>query len=396
MSFHISVILEKRTPRKDGTFPVKLRITIDRKSRYYSLETHLTPREFKKVQKHDPPEPYKAIKVRIDDSVKVASSVLKGLPKPSFEQFKVLFKLKSIGANVVKYYEIIISECESEGRIGTATNYKCAKKSMEKLMDLENVNFKDITPQWLKQYEKIMKQKFKSPSTISIYMRTLRTVYNRAIQDGLVSLEHYPFGKKYTIPTSENNKRPLERSDIEAIAKYNGDPVTEKYRDFFLLSYYLVGLNFADLLTIKWSQLDDNILEVVRKKTASTTGKLKKIQLVVNKKAKEIIDKHGIRSNSYVFDIIDPNDNPETVKRKTQNFNRAVNQALERISSKTNLNKKISAMYARHSAASHALANGATIADISQALGHADLKTTSNYISSLGSGKQLIADSLEV
>jgi integrase/recombinase XerD len=395
MSFSTSIVLEKRTPRKDNKYPVKLRVTIDRKSRFYGLNKYFTEKEFDKVIASKKDE-YKKIKWELDQKERDAKQHLESMPKPNFDLFKVLFTSKSKGANVISYFDFAMNQCLKEGRISTGNSYECAKNSLDDIMGIAELNFRDITPQWLREYERKMKRLEKSITTIKIYLGALRTVYLKAIEDKIVSKDHFPFGENYTIPTAENNKRPLERSEVELIANYTGDPLTERYRDFFLLSYYLVGLNFADLLSIRWSQIDGNILEVLRQKTANTRRKQRKIQLVISTKARKIIDLHGNKDGIYVFDVVSPKDDPKTVRRKIKNFTRATNQALERICKAVKINKKVSTMYARHSAASHSLIFGATIADISQALGHSDLRITSKYISSLSTGKQLIAESLEI
>lgn len=392
-----AIILETRTPRKDGTCPVKLRVCIDRKSRYYNLDKYLTIAEFEKVTTARPKEPYKQIKWFLDEKEKKAKQILETLPEKRFDLFKQQFTTQSTSLDFHHYYQAIINDKIKNGLISTAECYQCALNSLENLMGLSNLNFRDITPGWLKSYHNRMIEQKKSITSIKIYLGTLKTVLLKAIEDGVLNKNDFPFGKKkYIIPTSENNKRPLEKSEIRMIADYAGDPLTEYYRDFFLLSYFLSGLNFADLLTAKWSQFNGDELEVLRKKTANTTRIQTKILLVVNQQARQLIDKHGNKGGIFIFDIINPKDDPATARRKKKNFGRAVNQALVRISKATGLNKHLSLMFARHSAASHSLAAGATIADISQALGHSDLKTTSNYISSLSSGKRKIAESLEI
>ncbi len=317
---------------------------------------------------------------------------------PNFNQFKRLFIQKGSAGNVKKYFEAQIDECKKEERHGTASNYMCAMGSIERVKGIETLNFKDITPAWLKDYYKKMKDSEKSINTISMYLRALRTLYNQAIKDNIISPGYYPFGKeKFVIPAGYNNKRPLELSELKALSDYSGDKLYEKYRDFFLLSFYLMGLNYADLLTLKWSQLDGDTLTVLRKKTEHTSeSNLRKIELTVNQSAKEIINKHGKTDREYIFDVIKPEDNPEEIRRKVKNFNRNANQALKKVAEKIGINTNISTVFARHSAASHGLASGASVGDVSLALGHSDLRTTSNYISSLRQGRQQLADALDI
>lgn len=394
MAFTVTLWHEKRTPRRDGTYPVKLRITIDRETRYYSLEKNYSEKEFKKVVAGKT-EPYNKVLAELENKRNEAIRILSALPNPNFKRFKQLFKLQSKGANVVAYFDQAIKDRYNDGFVSTASTYECAKNSLDGLMGITELNFKDITVSWLKDYELKMKRKGKSVTTVKFYLGCLKAIYRQAITDGVVKKEHYPFNE-YRIPKAVNNKRPLERDELKLIAEYNGDELTMRYRDFFLLSYFLMGLNFADMLTMKWNQLDGNILEVLRKKTETTAREQRKIQLVINSKAHAIIERYGNPVGKYVFDIINPKDDPDEVRRKVKNTCRAVNQALERICKAVGIKKKVSTTFARHSAATHSMNAGATLADISQALGHTNLKTTSDYLSSLESGKRLIADSLEI
>jgi hypothetical protein len=66
-----------------------------------------------------------------------------------------------------------------------------------------------------------MLKKDKSVTPVGIYIRSLRTLFNNAIDDGLINKEYYPFGKKkYEIPTSNNIKKALNLKDIGSIFHY--------------------------------------------------------------------------------------------------------------------------------------------------------------------------------
>ena len=416
-NFSTAIILEKRNPLKDKTYPVKLRVIIDRVTRYYSIEweiadekepgkkvkqKYLTQAEFDKVEAPKAREPYKSVKQAFNDTEKKAKELLTVMENPTFDQFKRLFTSKaSGGGNVWKYYETYIAECKNENRLGTASSYECSRKSLNDLKGIETANFKQITPEWLRDYAKQMKTKGRSISTIGIYLRPLRSLFNTALRDKVITLDLYPFGNpkdgKYRIPKSKNNKRPLERSEIKALASYSGSPINEMYRDFFLLSYFLVGLNFMDLLTLKWKQLDGNVLQIIRKKTEHTTeNDQKAIKLIVNDEALEIIKQYGNPAGVYIFEVVNMKDNPEQIRRKVQNFNRNTNQALKVIAKKLDLSKNISTVFARHSSASHGINTGSTLADIQQALGHKNITTTSNYISGLSKGATSLGNSLKL
>lgn len=401
MKFSVSIILETRTPRKNGTYPVKLRVIINRKARYYGLNIHLTRDQFGRIINPPPKtklsEKEKEIKTTLEKELIRAEEILKSLVTPNFQEFKHLFTMRGEGGNVWKYYEDYIAECYRENRIGTAISYEYSRKSLEKIKGIKNLNFKDITPEWLKDYQNKIEAAGKAISTIGIYLKPLRFLFRKAISDGIIHEKYYPFDK-YKIPSSENNKRPLEKRELQLLANYSGNPIYEYYRDFFMLSYYLVGLNFADLLTLKWRQYDGERITLVRSKIKRTTLKKQTpIELYVNEEARAIIQRHCKPGGTYIFGIIDENDSPVEIKRKVNIFIVKTNKALKAIALETSgINPKISTVFARHSAATHALLAGASLVDISRALGHKNIQTTSNYLSSLGEGARILGESLRV
>lgn len=394
-----AIILDNRYPRKkDSKMPVKLRVIIDRKSRYYGLGYYLSEDEFyNKVYSAKPRNKYKDILKEITKEEDRAISLLEAMEMPNFEQFKRLFAKKGDGGNVKMYFEQRIKELKEYGKYGTADLYAAAQKSFSDIKGAENIGFKAITPDWLRDYANKMIAAKKSRNTISIYTRCLQFLYNRAIRDGIIAQKYYPFGKeedgKFKKPRSEKNKRPLQKNEIFALANYAGNPFLEYYRDFFMLSYYLIGLNFADLLPIKWEQIDDNTLTVTRQKTAYQARE-HNFKLYIPKKAWDIINRYCNKDSEFVFDIATSKD-PEKQKKQIKNFTRNCNQSLKKIAKVTGINPKISPIFARHSAATHGMVGGANIGDISQGLGHTDITTTINYLESLEGADKSLAETLE-
>ena len=103
------------------------------------------------------------------------------------------------------------------GRVATAMYYHCSYKSINKFTG--NVSFENITVSFLHEYENWMLVKEVSKTTIGMYLRPLRTIFNEAANDGIIKKEkHYPFGKrKFIILASKNVKKALDLKDIEKI-----------------------------------------------------------------------------------------------------------------------------------------------------------------------------------
>lgn len=96
-----------------------------------------------------------------------------------------------------------------EHRIRTAVNYQTSFYAIAKFRG--NLRFSDITVTYLKEYEQWMLQQDYSKTTIGIYIRSLRAIFNEAAENKIIKKEKcYPFGKRrYQIPTSRNVKNHL-------------------------------------------------------------------------------------------------------------------------------------------------------------------------------------------
>lgn len=113
-------------------------------------------------------------------------------------------------------YKEVIADKMQQGKVGTAVNYHCSMKSLQSFAP--RLSLVDVTPKFLKTYEKHLLAEGKSVSMIGIYLRPLRAVLNEAISRKWFSRESYPFGiKKYIIPESRNIKKALSKKDFKKV-----------------------------------------------------------------------------------------------------------------------------------------------------------------------------------
>jgi site-specific recombinase XerD len=95
-----------------------------------------------------------------------------------------------------------------------------------------------------------------------------------------------------------------------------------------------------------------------------------------------VIEKYGKPDKSpsnYIFPILTKGMSPEEQDRAVKNFTRFINQHIKNLSKAAGLTEEISTYWARHSFATNAIRNGASLEMIKESLGHNDLKTTLNY-----------------
>ena len=83
------------------------------------------------------------------------------------------------------------------GKLGNARNYRTALNSLHTFCHNRDLGFEHITPRLIGSYEQWLKQKGICLNTISCYMRSLRSLYNKAAEQGLTERQH-PFDQVYT------------------------------------------------------------------------------------------------------------------------------------------------------------------------------------------------------
>lgn len=86
----------------------------------------------------------------------------------------------------------------------------------------------------------------------AIHLRNIRTVFNYAIDEEYTTL--YPF-RRFSIKKEETRKRSLTVEQIRLLRDYPCEEYQIRYRDIFMLMFYLIGVNAADLFNAKHSAL---------------------------------------------------------------------------------------------------------------------------------------------
>src|SRR5450432_1826718 len=221
------IILDNRVkkgaiPDPDKKFPVKLRVTFNRERKYYTVidpkkkeKIYSTKTDYEKTIATGARGTYKDIKLVLGDAESKAQKIINELTVFSFAAFDRKFRTqRRASGDVLAAFEEHVSELEKDDRIGTAVSYGAAKKSFSAFTK-DSLSFSQVNVDFLKKYEKwMLSDQGNSPTTIGIYCRSLRTILNKAIVDGLVKQEDYPFGKgKFEIPGKKNVKKALEKSD---------------------------------------------------------------------------------------------------------------------------------------------------------------------------------------
>lgn len=260
-------------------------------------------------------------------------------------------------------------------RFGTANNYTTALKSFMKFRENIDIDMTDIDSDLMQRYEAYLNNRGVSLNTISFYMRTLRAVYNRAVDKELIS-QRNPFRHVYT-GIAKTVKRALPLKALQRIKVLNLDnsPSLDFARDMFMFSFYTRGMSFIDMAYIKESDIKYNTLYYRRHKTGQ------QLQIRWERPMQELIDKYkSITVAPYLLPICKSIDEPRTRYKNTM---ARVNKSLKLVGKLANIESPLTMYVARHSWANVARDQRVPISIISQGMGHDSELTTQIYLASI-------------
>ena len=247
----VEAICYKVRALRDGTFPLMLRLTQNRKRKYLSLGMSVEERfwDFKKNQpKRNCPD---------RDAILAVIERKSKQYREQITQFKVEGKDYTLETlvqrvenpvrqmNFGEYLDYFIQQLKEENRLGYAESFKGLKSSIILYCDNLDFLFSDIDQQWLKGYEMFLIRSGKKENTVGIRFRSLRVLYNRAVSEKLVKREYYPFDDfKVSRFHEQTMKRAISKEDIKRIMSLELRTVTTYHspylslgRDLFLFSY---------------------------------------------------------------------------------------------------------------------------------------------------------------
>ena len=262
-------------------------------------------------------------------------------------------------------------------RYGTAKTYRDALASFSNFSNGEDVPFDALDRETICRYEAWMKDKGLKLNTSSCYLRTLKTLYLKAVDMGLTE-DKGIFSRVFT-GFATTAKRAIAIDGIKKILKLrlkDGSALAFA-RDMFMLSFYLQGISFVDMAYLKKTDIRNGLLQYSRKKTGQT------ITISWEREMQEIVDaySHLAKDTPYLLPIIRKQDGTEREQYERTEHN--VNRNLKKIGVMAGLHIPLTTYVSRHSWASIMRDMGNDISVISRGLGHEDIKTTQIYLSAI-------------
>ena len=307
----VTSVLDSRTINKEGTYPIKIKVYYQRKPKYYSVGICMSKDEWDKLPNSRSSEG-RFIQGEIE---KEFSRILKNVEflveNGTFSFDRLNARLgKNIGGTLNEMLEATIKELKDNEKFGSMGSYKTTLSTIKRFKKNE-VQFRDITVEWLREYERFC-LKTMNQTSLAINLRNIRTTMNVAKAAGMIREADYPFGRgKYQIKKGVGKKKALNKKQLKAIANYSdGNKFTEFYRDLWLFIYFCNGINVADLINLKFSDIQNGEISFIREKTKDRTRDAKRIYAPITPEMQSIIEKWGNnpRKSIYIFPFMKAGD----------------------------------------------------------------------------------------
>ena len=386
----INVIRRKDIVNKNNTSPLFLRLTHNRRTKYVALSVSVLPEHWnEKAQCLTESCPEKReLQMQIDLRTNELNRKIKRLEALDMEvNFENLLDrtTKCTPQFVDAYMERQIEQMKRAGKINTAIKYAATRSSLGKFHSAR-LRFEDITPKFLNDFAAFLHGDGNQPNSIATKFSVLKAVYNKAVADKIFICKENPFatykvGKHWT----QTRKRAVHKEDVQRLTDAElpatRSPYTELARDIFLFSYFSAGINFKDIATLRYADMEGDRIFYRRHKT----GKQMTCRLMPQ--AREIIAKYRREdavSEDYVFPILDRrvHRSEQQIHNRVHKVLTIINRELKLWSERLGLTTKLTTYVARHTFATVLKRSGVSVALISESLGHSDLSTTQIYLDS--------------
>lgn len=378
----INLYLDTRRQRDDGTYPIKINVrhvgkflvntkmyssreNWDDKIGYNKKEPNFKP---KNVVLRKMFNSIEELLISLENDGKLRSTSDKKL-KSEIEALISGASIQNRGKTFIDYLDLFIAMKKNSNTrdIYTMTRNKIA------LFD-EGCTFVTMDYKWLTEFESfLLDEEELKINACGIHMRNIRAVFNWAIDEEYTQC--YPF-RKFKIKKEETRKRSLTAEQLRTLRDYPCEEYQIRYRDIFMLMFYLIGINAADLFMAKPEQVVNGRLEYKRAKT----GRL--YSILLQPEAKAILQKY--KGHNYLLNIMDEYSNYKDflhrmgIALKDIGETKRVGRGGKKV--RTPLFPEISSYWSRHTWATIAAELDVPKEVIAHALGHSWVLNTTTDI----------------
>ncbi len=353
----INVVLRKKK-RKDGTYPLAIRIIKDRKTSYVHLSIHLEENDWDAQKQR--------IKRSFPNSVKANNLLLQKLAEVNETYFEVEAKGERTTSasikervkkkNAVNGFFIIakdyLQDLRDSGKYNRYSAERPRLNRFKEFVKVTDIPFEEITPSLLNRYQAFLRgTRNITERTVVNHLVVIRTIYNLAINSGLAQRDQYPFGRgRIIIKYPETVKVGLTEDEVKTLASLDLDEGSTEHhaRNIWMFSFNLAGMRASDVLRLQWKDIHDGRLYYTMGKN-DKSGSFK-----LPERAMQILAFYKTRFTND-FDLIFPDlstvkniDDDFDVQRRINQKIKELNNGLSILAEKAGISKKLTMHIARH------------------------------------------------
>jgi len=377
----VLAVLDKRRKKVSGLYPVKIEVVHRRIQKYYPTGKDLSEDDWARLWKG---RRISKTEANIENSFHNVRNEVEYLAERGKFSFRLLSLRLGMASESLNYaMEKKMRELLDHDRINSYYRYRSTLHAIERFAG-RRISYHDISSQWLQRCEAWWAGSRLCPTSINIYMKTLRTVLREALSQGIIKEAEFPFGRgRYEIPASRVRTLALTKRQIKLVMNYKGGVKKEYYRDLWLFSYLCNGINFRDMLFLKYKNVVNGEIVFVRSKTRRYSSESKIIRANMTQTMMSIIEKWGNiysgNPETFLFKCAKGGETAADMARIVRNVISECNIALRQIASELGI-PAFTTYSARHSFATILKKEGIDIHFISESLGHKSLFMTEHYL----------------
>lgn len=277
---------------------------------------------------------------------------------------------KKLTSKIKPFLDDIAERLDKEGKFASAKLRSATASKIESFTPGTLIS--DINQEWIERFDSFMVKTGSNDSTRKSYLTALKTACKEAARQGIMQRDWQPFVNAEIAPKSKNpTKRALSISMIRAIESYPCKGAIQEYRDVFMLSFYLRGINLIDLARIKLADIKNGRLKYTRTKTKQT------LDVLVSTPARALIE--SLSRNEYLVPVLahSPKKMSEKEVRHTiMKYGVRLNGAIKKICADLGIDsgpRPVTYYFARHTYATSLKRAGVDPAMISDLLGLGNL-----------------------
>ncbi|MEM9389285.1 MAG: site-specific integrase [Bacteroidota bacterium] len=378
------IVIRKNYQKKDGSYPIALRITKDRKSKYIFSGEY--------IQGKDWDEKKGLAKKSYPSSARLNSLLLKKLTEAHDLALEAETSEKDLTASGIKKKiigeahndffsasDVFLSSLLQNQKFAQHKSHSSRLRIFQDYVGRKKLDFPDLDVKLLRDFEAhLLYERKVAPRTVVNYLILIRTIYNLARQEFNVDDKNYPFGKgKVQIKIPESEKIGLSRSEVQLLETATGlTPAQQQAVHVWLISFYFAGVRIGDVLKLKWSDFKGGRLYYRMGKNS------KLVSLAVPDKAQFILDqyKSSKSKDGLIFSCLKNTDlkDKKQVVIRVSSVTRNLNRRLEIVAKVLGIEKKLSTHIARHSFGNIS-GDKIPIQMLQKLYRHSSITTTVNY-----------------